>query len=108
MDINRMTIKSQEALSAAQSAATRLGHQQVDSEHLLLALLEQPEGLAPRLLSRLEVGVEALTRRLEQKLGKRPRVSGPGAEPGKIYLTNLQVGGAAAPRCPTRQRDLRS
>ena len=87
MDINRMTIKSQEALSAAQSAATRLGHQQVDSEHLLLALLEQPEGLAPRLLSRLEVGVEALTRRLEQELGQRPRVSGPGAEPGKIYLT---------------------
>jgi len=87
MDINRLTIKSQEALQAAQTKALRFGHQQVDGEHLLAALLEQPEGLAPRLLGRLEVPVEPLRKRLEDELARRPSVSGPGAEPGKIYLT---------------------
>ncbi|MEO6195957.1 MAG: Clp protease N-terminal domain-containing protein, partial [Thermoanaerobaculia bacterium] len=60
MDINRMTQKSQEALQSAQTKALRYGHQEVDGEHLLLALLEQPEGLIPRLLSRMEVPAEAL------------------------------------------------
>jgi ATP-dependent Clp protease ATP-binding subunit ClpB len=87
MDINRLTLKSQEALQAAQTEALRHGHQQVDGEHLLAALLEQPEGLAPRLLGRLEVPVEPLKKRLEDELARRPSVSGPGAEPGKIYLT---------------------
>jgi ATP-dependent Clp protease ATP-binding subunit ClpB len=87
MDINRLTLKSQEAMQAAQTLAVRHGHQQVDGEHLLAALLEQPEGLAPRLLGRLEVSAEALAARLEAELGRRPSVSGPGAEPGKIYLT---------------------
>ena len=46
MDTNRLTQKSQEALQAAQTKALRYGQQEVDGEHLLLALLEQPEGLA--------------------------------------------------------------
>jgi ATP-dependent Clp protease ATP-binding subunit ClpB len=87
MDINRLTLKSQEEMQAAQTLAVRHGHQQVDGEHLLAALLEQPEGLAPRLLGRLEVSAEALAARLEEVLGRRRSVSGPGAEPGKIYLT---------------------
>ncbi len=87
MDINRLTQKSQEALQAAQTKALRYGQQEVDGEHLLLALLEQPEGLAPRLLNRMEVSPEALKSALERDLERRPRVSGPGAEAGKIYLT---------------------
>ena len=55
MDINRLTQKSQEAVQAAQTKAVRYGHQEVDGEHLLLALLDQAEGLVPRLLQRLEV-----------------------------------------------------
>ena len=55
MDPNRMTEKSAEALQAAQTKALRFGHQEVDECHLLLALLEQSEGLAPRLLTKLEV-----------------------------------------------------
>ena len=51
MDLNRLTEKSQQALSEAQSIAVRLGHTEVDGEHLLLALLMQPEGLVPRLIS---------------------------------------------------------
>ena len=50
MDPNRLTQKSQEALHDAQTKALRFGHTEVDAEHLLLALLDQPDGLAPRLL----------------------------------------------------------
>ena len=87
MDINKLTQKSQEALQAAQTKALRYGHQEVDAEHLLLALLEQPEGLVPRLLNRMDVSSEKLKGELEQELSRRPKVSGPGAEAGKIYLT---------------------
>jgi ATP-dependent Clp protease ATP-binding subunit ClpB len=87
MDINRMTQKSQEALQSAQTKALRYGHQEVDGEHLLLALLEQPEGLIPRLLSRMEVPAESLKAEVERELSRRPKVSGPGVEAGKIYLT---------------------
>jgi ATP-dependent Clp protease ATP-binding subunit ClpB len=48
MDINRLTQKAQEALGTAQSNAARYGHQQVDIEHLLSALLDQEAGLRPR------------------------------------------------------------
>ncbi|MEA2691827.1 MAG: ATP-dependent Clp protease ATP-binding subunit ClpB [Acidobacteriota bacterium] len=87
MDTNRLTQKSQEALQAAQTKGLRYGHQQVDGEHLLLALLEQPEGLAPRLLNRMEISPETLKAEVERDLSRRPRVSGPGAEAGKIYVT---------------------
>ena len=50
MDLNRLTQKSQEALHDAQTKALRFGHTEVDGEHLLLALLDQPDGLVPRLL----------------------------------------------------------
>ncbi len=82
-----MTQKSQEALQSAQTKALRYGHQEVDGEHLLLALLEQPEGLIPRLLSRMEAPTEALKAEVERELTRRPKVSGPGVEAGKIYLT---------------------
>jgi ATP-dependent Clp protease ATP-binding subunit ClpB len=87
MDMNRMTQKSQEALQSAQTKALRYGHQEVDGEHLLLALLEQPEGLIPRLLGRMEVPTETLKAEVGSDLSRRPRVSGPGVEAGKIYLT---------------------
>jgi len=87
MDINKLTQKSQEALQSAQTKALRYGNQEVDGEHLLLALLEQPEGLVPRLLARMEAPTEALKAEVERELSRRPKVSGPGAEAGKIYLT---------------------
>jgi len=87
MDINRMTQKSQEALQAAQNLALRRGHVEVDGEHLLLALLEQEGGLVPRLLEKMEVPPASFTRGLQEELDRRPSVSGPGAEAGKIYVT---------------------
>ncbi len=78
MDPNKLTIKSQEALTAAQDLARRLDHQQVDANHLLLALLEQQDGLAPRILNRLEVDAGALRTRIQSDLERRPKVSQPG------------------------------
>ncbi|MCX6993764.1 MAG: ATP-dependent chaperone ClpB [Kiritimatiellaeota bacterium] len=87
MDLNQTTQKVQEAVQAAQALALRYGHQEVDGEHLLAALLDQADGLAPRLLERLGVAVPALKARIEQELDKRPRVSGGGTEEGKVYIT---------------------
>ncbi len=87
MDFNKLTIKSQEAMKGAETKAIRYGHVEVDGEHLLLTLLEQPDGLVPKLLQRMDVPVERMRERLEQELEKKPRVSGPGVEAGKVYIT---------------------
>ncbi|WP_433382011.1 ATP-dependent chaperone ClpB [Streptosporangium sp. CA-115845] len=85
--MNQLTQKSQEALHDAQTKALRFGHTEVDGEHLLLALLDQPEGLIPRLLSYANVDTDRLRGDLEAELGRRPKVSGPGAAPGQVYVT---------------------
>ena len=63
MDMNRLTQKSQQALQEGQSIATRMGHTEVDSEHVLLALLLDPDGLAPRVLSLAGADVGGAARR---------------------------------------------
>jgi len=87
MDLNRWTLKSQEALSRAQALATEYGHQDVDAEHLAVALATQENGIFVRLLEKLEIPASSLVTDLEKELARKPRVSGPGIEPGKIYLT---------------------
>jgi ATP-dependent Clp protease ATP-binding subunit ClpB len=87
MDPNRLTQKTQEALHDGQAKALRYGHTEVDVEHLLLALLDQPDGLVPRLLTRADVDADALRAALTQQLESRPRVSGPGAAPGQVYVS---------------------
>ena len=87
MDINKLTQKSQEALAEAQSIATRMGHIEVDGEHLLMALIDQPEGLVPRLLDQTGADTAALRADLERELNRRPKVSGPGAAPGQVSVT---------------------
>ncbi len=87
MDPNHLTQKSQEALHDAQTKALRFGHTEVDGEHLLLALLDQAEGIALRLLSQAGADPDRLRQALEAELSRRPRVSGPGASPGQIMVT---------------------
>jgi ATP-dependent Clp protease ATP-binding subunit ClpB len=87
MNINRFTEKVQEALRAAQSSAASYSHQQVDVDHLLLALLEQEGGLAPSILTKAGVQISVLKSRLENDLTKMPKVSGPGVAPDQIYVT---------------------
>lgn len=87
MNMNKLTQKSQEAIYDAQSIAISGGHQEVDVEHLILALLKQEQGLIPKLLQRMNVPLENLKSSVEQELRKRPRVSGAGQESGKIYIS---------------------
>jgi ATP-dependent Clp protease ATP-binding subunit ClpB len=87
MDFNKLTQKSQEAFTEAQNKAVTHGHVEVDGEHLLWALLNQEDGLVGRLLARMDIRPEALRKQVEADLERRPHVSGPGAEPGKIYVS---------------------
>ncbi|MFB8003847.1 ATP-dependent chaperone ClpB [Nocardia sp. NPDC056000] len=87
MDTSKLTEKSREALSEAQNAATRLGHSEVDGEHLLLALIDQSDGLVPRLLDQAGADLDALRADLNRELARRPKVSGPGAAPGQVTIT---------------------
>lgn len=87
MDLNRLTQKSLEALQQAETKALRYGNTEIDMEHLLVALLEQQDGLVPRILTALDIVPENFHREVEKVLESKPRVSGPGREPGKIYVS---------------------
>lgn len=87
MDMNKLTQKSQEAVQQAQAIALRYGHQEVDGEHLLASLLAQDDGLVPRMLTRMQVDGNVLKSELDKELARQPKVSGPGVEQGKIYVT---------------------
>ncbi|MEI6705270.1 MAG: Clp protease N-terminal domain-containing protein, partial [Deltaproteobacteria bacterium] len=87
MDFNKLTQKSQEAFAEAQNKAVTYGHVEVDGEHLLWALLDQPDGLVPRLLQRMDIRPDMVKKELESELDRKPRVSGPGTEANKIYVS---------------------
>ena len=84
---DRMTQKAQEALQAAQEKAIRYSHQELDGEHLLLCLMEQDDGVVPKLVERLGIRPAELRARLEEELERRPKVKGASTEAGKIYVT---------------------
>ncbi|HJZ95922.1 MAG TPA: ATP-dependent chaperone ClpB [Candidatus Solibacter sp.] len=86
MDFYRFTEKLQQAVRSAQGIAARHGNQQVDVEHLLLALLHQDGGLAGSVLSRAGANVDGLAQRIESEIGRLPKVSGPSGGPDQIYL----------------------
>ena len=87
MNMNKLTQKSQEAFYDAQNSAIRHGHQEVDGEHLALALINQENGLIPKLLEKMNVPVQNISAALEMELRKRPRISGAGQEAGKIFVS---------------------
>ncbi|WP_369900679.1 ATP-dependent chaperone ClpB [Bacillus manliponensis] len=88
MDVNQMTTKTQEAIMNAQSIAISRHHQEVDTVHLLFALLEQQDGLALRIFEKMNIDVDKLRKEVEQLLQKKPSVTGSGAEAGKVYVTH--------------------
>ena len=87
MDFERFTEKVQEAVRSAQGIALKRSHQQVDVEHLILALLEQSNGLALTLLRRLNLSADPLRRKLEAELDKLPKVSMASGSPDQVYVT---------------------
>ena len=88
MDMNRMTIKLQEALQTASSHAARRNHQGIDVEHLLLAFVEQDGGLASSLLEQAGLSVPSVRQAVEQALAKLPQVQGAGASPGQLHIAS--------------------
>jgi ATP-dependent Clp protease ATP-binding subunit ClpB len=83
---DRLTVKSQEALAEAQRIAERAGNQQIDVEHLALALVRQKDGLTPGLLNKLGADPTTIAGELEQELKRLPQVSGSGA--GQVTITS--------------------
>ena len=85
MNLEKYTEKAQEAVVLAQQWGLRLDHQQVDGEHLALALAEQEEGLIPRLLWVLGINPEDFSKELKRELDKQPKVYGNAAS--QVYPT---------------------
>jgi ATP-dependent Clp protease ATP-binding subunit ClpB len=87
MDMSKFTEKAQQALAGSQKLAARLNHQQIDVEHVLLSILDQEKGLAPAILQKAGVSVDALTIKLHRELEKVPKVTGPSGAPEQMYVT---------------------
>ncbi len=105
MDMNRMTVKLQEALQSASALAMRRGHQGIDVEHLLLALLEQERGIASALFEQAGASPAAVRQATDQALARVPQVQGPGAAPGQIHLTPRL--GAVLTKAEDQMKELR-
>ena len=86
MQIEKLTLKAQEALQEAKAIAERKNHQQIEVEHLLLALLEQKEGIVVPILQKLGGNTDLIVSQLEQELSRIPKVTGGGA--GQVYLSS--------------------
>jgi ATP-dependent Clp protease ATP-binding subunit ClpB len=76
MQIDKLTVKAKEALEDARQACISGGHQQLTSQHLLLALMEQQDGIVPQVLTRCGVNLGALSTQLRTDIDNEPRVKG--------------------------------
>src|SRR5258705_9252258 len=87
MRFDRFTERAQEAAQRAAEVIQRYGHNQIDTEHILLALIEQPGGVIPQILEKLSVSAEALTERLDATLRASPKANIFGGGAGQIFIT---------------------
>ena len=87
MRFDRFTERAQEAAQRAAEIIQRYGHNQIDTEHILLALIEQPGGVIPQILEKLNVSGAALTERLDSTLRASPKANIFGGGAGQIFIT---------------------
>ncbi len=87
MRFDRFTERAQEAAQRAAEIIQRYGHNQIDSEHILLALIEQPQGVIPQILEILKVDPATLAERLDYILRTSPKASIFGGGAGQIFIT---------------------
>ena len=87
MDMQKCTQKSLEAIKAAQNLAIEYSNLQIDTPHLACVLIAQPDGLIPQLLSKMNIDAGALLQSLKGTVEKLPKVTGPGREPDKVYVS---------------------
>jgi len=84
--LDKLTVKSQEAVQRAQTLASEKGHPEMDPLHLLAALLDEQEGVARPILEKVGVNVPQLKRQVDTELSRRPQVSG-----GSTPMANKQL-----------------
>ncbi|MFO7623681.1 MAG: AAA family ATPase [Anaerolineales bacterium] len=87
MRFDRFTERAQEAAQRAAEIIQRYGHNQIDTEHILLALIEQPQGVIPQILDMLKVDAAGLTERLDYILRTSPKANIFGGGAGQIFIT---------------------
>ncbi|NOR05645.1 MAG: ATP-dependent chaperone ClpB [Deltaproteobacteria bacterium] len=85
MQLEKFTMKSQEALQEAQSLAQSKGHQQIEPEHLLKILLARPEGIVPSVLRKMGVEIQAIEAEVDEAVNNLPQVSGAGLQ---VYMSS--------------------
>ncbi len=87
MRFDRFTERAQEAAQRAAEIIQRYGHNQIDTEHILLALIEQPQGVVPQILEQLNVDADSLSERLDYILRTSPKANIFGGGAGQIFIT---------------------
>lgn len=87
MNINKFTQKSLEVVQEAQNIALESGNIQIDQEHILYALLQDNQGLITQLFSKMNLDTKSISQLVKEKVDSKPKVSGPGREAGKIYIS---------------------
>src|SRR5258708_1126225 len=87
MRFDRFTERAQDAAARAYEILQRYGHNQVDTEHILLALLEQPEGVIPQILDKMNVDQEAIRYKMDELLKASPKASIYGGGTGQVFMT---------------------
>lgn len=87
MNAQKFTQKSLEAIQEAQNIAIEHNNMQIEEEHLAQALLAQENGLIPQLFKKMGIDPQAVLSSLQHQVAKLPGVTGPGREPGKIYVS---------------------
>ncbi len=87
MRFDRFTERAQDAANRSIEILQRYGHNQVDTEHILLALLEQPDGVVPQILSKLNVDVNVMRGKLEEILRASPKAAIYGGGTGQVFIT---------------------
>ena len=95
MDFNKFTEKAQEVLMIAQGLLQRYQQAQMDTDHLLLALFEQPDGTVPKVLAGMNVDTIRLAEQIKASLERAPKVQGSGiGQQAQIYTTPRRAAGA--------------
>ena len=87
MDMNLFTQKSLEAIKTAELIAGEYNHMEIEPEHLLMGLITQENGVVGRIFDRLGKNSHTIAEELRREIGKKPSVSGPGREQGKVYVS---------------------
>jgi len=93
MNLNKFTLKVQEAIQSALQLAEQFGHQEITPAHVMAVLIKQPEGIIPSILSKLEVNKDQLYQSIEKILHNKPSISGSSQQPylsqelNKIFST---------------------